>query len=48
MSSGRQPPFDRKRTRAQMQADYRRMELWDNSNNNVWSLPLEPYLAGAT
>jgi WD40-like Beta Propeller Repeat len=44
-TSGRQPPFDRKRTRAGMQADYRRMEQWDNSNNNVWSLPLKPYLA---
>jgi hypothetical protein len=43
--SGRQPPFDRKRTAAQMRADYRRMELWDNSNNNAWSLPLAPYLA---
>ena len=43
-TSGRQPAFDRKRTRAQMVADYRRMELWDNSNNNVWSLPLQPYL----
>ena len=46
-TSGRQPAFDRKRTRAQMQADYRRMELWDNSNSNVWSLPLGPYLAAA-
>ncbi len=43
--SGRQPPLHRNRTRAQMQADYRRMELWDNSNNNAWSLPLAPYLA---
>ena len=44
-TSSRQPAFDRKRTRAQMQADYRRMALWDNSNNNVWFLPLAPYLA---
>ena len=28
-----------------MLQDAARMEAWDNGNNNVWTLPLEPYLS---
>jgi len=33
-------------TRQQMMAAFARMEVWDNGNSNVWTLPLAPYLAG--
>lgn len=52
-TSGRTVPIDRHRTRAQAAQDFARLNAWDNSNNNVWSLSLAPWLdaakaAGAT
>jgi hypothetical protein len=35
------------RTRQTVAAALARMQVWDNSNNNVWTLPLAPYLAPA-
>ncbi len=42
--SSRSQPIHRLRSRAEMLADFARLEAWDNSNNNVWTLPLEGYL----
>jgi hypothetical protein len=44
-TSGRQPPPSKARTLPEMRAAFRRMAVWDNSNANVWTLPLAPYLA---
>ncbi|MBW8812790.1 MAG: PD40 domain-containing protein [Caulobacterales bacterium] len=35
------------RTRAAVAEALDRMQSWDNSNSNVWTLPLAPYLAAA-
>jgi len=35
------------RTHAQAEKDLDRLEVWDNSNSNVWYLPVEPYLKAA-
>ncbi len=43
-TSSRSQPIHRSRSRAEMLEDAARMEAWDNGNNNVWTLPLEPYL----
>ena len=43
-TSSRSQPMHRSRSRADMLEDVARMEAWDNGNNNVWTLPLEPYL----
>ncbi len=42
--SSRSQPIHRLRSRAEMLTDFARLETWDNSNNNVWTLPLEAYL----
>ena len=44
-TSSRQQAPSADRTRAEMLAAYSRMEIWDNGNSNVWTLPLAPYLA---
>ncbi len=44
-TSSRTLPMHQSRDRAQMLEDFARLEAWDNSNNNVWTLPLTPYLA---
>ena len=43
-TSRRSQPIHRSRNRTEMLADFARMESWDNGDNNVWTLPLEPYL----
>ena len=35
------------RTREQAEKDLERVDGWDNSNNNVWSIPLTPLLSSA-
>jgi Tol biopolymer transport system component len=42
-TSGRSEPVNRTWTRARMLARLADMEKWDNSNSNVWALPLEHY-----
>jgi hypothetical protein len=32
------------RTHEQAQKDLERLDLWDNSNSNVWFIPLSPWL----
>jgi len=39
-TSSRVTPMARMRTRAETQAGLQRMDTWDNSNNNVWTLPV--------
>ena len=39
-TSGRVVPWVQPRSRARTAAAFERMELWDNSNSNVWRLPL--------
>ena len=41
-TSGRTLPIAADRTRAQVAADLARMDAWDNSNANVWTLPFDP------
>jgi hypothetical protein len=43
-TSGRVVPIHKDRTREQATEDFRRLNLWDNSNSNVWSISLEPWL----
>ncbi len=43
-SSDRAVPVHFPRTREDALKDVERLEKWDNSNSNVWYLPLEPYL----
>lgn len=43
-SSDRAVPVDFPRTPAQAQRDFERMESWDNSNSNVWSISISPWL----
>jgi hypothetical protein len=45
-TSGRSEPVNRTWTRARMLARLSDMEKWDNSNSNVWALPLEQYFPG--
>jgi Tol biopolymer transport system component len=47
-TSGRLMPVKPPRARAAIARDLARMQTWDNSNNNVWTLPLAPYLAPAS
>jgi Tol biopolymer transport system component len=47
-SSDRVLPVHFPRTHEQARLDLERMDLWDNSNSNVWSLSLSPWLAPAT
>ena len=46
-SSDRAVPVHFPRTHEQALKDVDRLENWDNSNSNVWSLPVEPYLNAA-
>ncbi len=46
-TSSRAVPIDPHRTRAQAAKDFARLNAWDNSNNNVWSLSLAPWLDAA-
>jgi Tol biopolymer transport system component len=46
-SSDRAVPVHFPRTPEQARQDVDRLERWDNSNANVWYLPLEPYLNAA-
>jgi hypothetical protein len=43
-SSDRVVPVHFPRTHEQAQQDFERMESWDNSNSNVWSIPLATWL----
>jgi len=43
-SSDRSMPVHFPRSRAQAQQDLERVEVWDNSNSNAWSVPLSPAL----
>ncbi|HEY1502205.1 MAG TPA: hypothetical protein VGF88_21690 [Acidobacteriaceae bacterium] len=43
-TSGRVVPIHKDRSREQAQEDFRRLNEWDNSNSNVWSISLEPWL----
>jgi hypothetical protein len=43
-SSDRAVPVHFPRTHEDAQRDLERLESWDNSNSNVWYIPLEPYL----
>lgn len=43
-TSSRAVPIRFSRTRPQAAKDFARLSLWDNSNNNVWSLSLAPWL----
>jgi Tol biopolymer transport system component len=42
-TSGRVTPWDQPRSRAKTAAALARMDVWDNSNSNVWMLPLADY-----
>lgn len=46
-SSDRAAPVHFPRTHEQAEKDLDRLESWDNSNSNVWYLPVEPYLKAA-
>jgi hypothetical protein len=46
-SSDRGVPVHFPRTRAQAQADLQRLDMWDNSNSNVWSIPIDA-IVGST
>jgi Tol biopolymer transport system component len=47
-TSGRTlPPPPTPRSRAAVAEALQRMQVWDNSNANVWTLPLAPYLTPA-
>jgi len=43
-SSDRSIPVDFPRSREQAQRDLDRLEIWDNSNSNVWFMPISPWL----
>jgi hypothetical protein len=43
-SSDRSLPVRFPRTREEAQADLERLNLWDNSNANVWSIPLDLWI----
>ncbi len=45
-SSDRAVPVDFPRSRKQAQEDLDRLEMWDNSNSNVWFMPISPWLKG--
>lgn len=42
--STRSAPVDLNRTRVQFLSDASRLDIWDNGNSNVWTLPLRPLL----
>ena len=43
-NSGRANPIHKDRTREQAGQDFLRLNEWDNSNSNVWSITLAPWL----
>jgi hypothetical protein len=43
-SSDRAVPVHFPRTHDQARLDLERLDQWDNSNSNIWSLPLSPWL----
>lgn len=43
-SSDRSVHVDFPRSREQAQVDLKRLEIWDNSNSNVWFIPITPWL----
>ena len=45
-TSGRFVHVHPNRTRAQAAEDFRRVTSWDDSNNNVWTITLLPWLSG--
>jgi hypothetical protein len=45
--SNRSPAVKADRTRAELLADYARMETWDRGDKAIWTLPMAPYLAEA-
>jgi len=45
-TSGRVVHIHKDRTREQAAEDFKRLNLWDNSNSNVWSISLAPWLDG--
>ncbi|MDQ2842317.1 MAG: hypothetical protein M3Y72_14990 [Acidobacteriota bacterium] len=46
-NSGRVNPIHKDRSREQAAQDFRMLNQWDNSNSNVWSISLAPWLATA-
>jgi hypothetical protein len=46
-TSGRTVPIHKDRTREQAAEDFKRLNLWDNSNSNVWTVSLDPWLKTA-
>jgi Tol biopolymer transport system component len=46
-TSDRQTPVRWPRTPAQAEADLARIAAWDNGNQNIWRVSLEPWLAAA-
>ena len=46
-TSDRQQPIGYPRTRAQAETDLARIAAWDNGNQNVWRVPLAPWLDAA-
>jgi hypothetical protein len=46
-NSGRVNPIHKDRTREQAAKDFEILKLWDNSNSNVWTISLAPWLAPA-
>lgn len=43
-TSSRTVPIRLNRSRAEAAEDFARLNLWDNSNNNVWTISLAPWL----
>lgn len=46
-STDRALPIKLPRTRAQAEADLERIQSWDNGSQNIWSIPLAPWLDAA-
>lgn len=46
-NSSRTAPIHADRTREQAAEDFKRLTLWDNSNSNVWSISIAPWLDAA-
>lgn len=47
-STGTDEPVHFPRTREQAQRDLARMRLWDNGSENIWMVPLDPWLPAAS
>ena len=43
-NSSRTTPIRANRTKEEAALDFERLNLWDNSNSNVWMIPLAPWL----